>query len=235
MAPKPLIGDSRPPNTSREGRDRLVAALKLDLVGPWSVHPLELEQLPNYTGGLRPSNWYLTGFIVPPRTRPTTGAEAEASDDLEETPDRPSTAEESGAGSKLARRCYFPSSIGLSFLISTDTHSLDVTVRCVDYVPEEIDGLRLWRRIPREESVAISLPPTGSPDDWAMPRSSGLNLRTVVWLVGPSHHENGMARVRSVSVSLMNRRNQDPRQGPRTILSTHFSPKSRSAPTGRFP
>ena len=212
MTPKPLAGDSRPPNTSLEVRDRLVEALKLDLVGPWSGHPLELEQIPNYTGGLRPSNWYLTGFIVPPGTRPTTGAEAEASDDLDETPDRPGTAEESGGGGKMARKGYFPSSMGLSFLVSADTQALDVTVRWGDYAPEEIDALRLWSRIPREESVTISLPLTGSPDDWAVPRSRGLILRTVVRPVGPSLHETGMEGVRSVSVFLMNRRRQDPRR-----------------------
>ena len=212
MTPRPLAGNSHPPNASLEVRDRLVEALKLDLVGPWSGHPLELEQLPNYTGGLRPSNWYLTGFIVPPGTRPTTGAEAEASDDLDETPDRPGTAEESGGGSKLARRGYFPSSMGLSFLVSADTQSLDVTVRWGDYAPEEIDGLRLWSRIPREESVTISLPLTGSPGDWVVPRSRGLILRTVVRPVGPNRHETGMEGVRSVSVFLMNRRKQDSRR-----------------------
>ena len=43
-------------------RDRLVEALKLDLVGPWAGHALADERLP---GWVRPSNWYLTGVPDP--------------------------------------------------------------------------------------------------------------------------------------------------------------------------
>jgi len=42
--------------------DRIVEALELDLVGPWPGHELADEKLP---GRARPSNWYLTGFLVP--------------------------------------------------------------------------------------------------------------------------------------------------------------------------
>ena len=58
--------ETQPPATSVEVRNRLAEALRLDLVGPWSGHPLETESLVNYTRRVRPSNWYLTGFIVPP-------------------------------------------------------------------------------------------------------------------------------------------------------------------------
>ena len=44
------------PITSLEVRERLVDALKLDLVGPWAGHALADERLP---GWVRPSNWYL--------------------------------------------------------------------------------------------------------------------------------------------------------------------------------
>ena len=47
-----------------EVRDRLTEALELDLVGPWPGHDLEREKLP---GWVRPSNWYLTGFLIPRR------------------------------------------------------------------------------------------------------------------------------------------------------------------------
>ena len=56
----PTISDA--PATSLEVRDRLVDALRLDLYGPWAGHPLSTERLP---GWVRPSNWYLTGFLVP--------------------------------------------------------------------------------------------------------------------------------------------------------------------------
>ena len=45
-----------------EVREEIVRALGLDLIGPWAGHPLADERLP---GWVRPSNWYLTGFLVP--------------------------------------------------------------------------------------------------------------------------------------------------------------------------
>lgn len=56
------------PNESAEVREEIVRALRLDLVGPWAGHPLADERLP---GWARPSNWYLTGFLVPEGRPPT--------------------------------------------------------------------------------------------------------------------------------------------------------------------
>ena len=50
------------PAESAEVREALACALRLDLVGPWAGHALADERLP---GWVRPSNWYLTGFLVP--------------------------------------------------------------------------------------------------------------------------------------------------------------------------
>jgi hypothetical protein len=58
------VDTTRP--TSAEVRERLVQALKLDLVGPWAGHALADERLP---GWVRPSNWYLTGFLIPADAR----------------------------------------------------------------------------------------------------------------------------------------------------------------------
>ena len=48
-----------------------------------------------------PSNWYLTGFIVPPDA-----AASEASNDLDETPDRAGTAKESSYEGRSSRRVW---------------------------------------------------------------------------------------------------------------------------------
>ena len=48
--------------TSVEVRERLVEALRLDLVGPGADGPCADECLP---GWVRPSTWYLTGFLIP--------------------------------------------------------------------------------------------------------------------------------------------------------------------------
>jgi len=53
-----------PMTTSRDVRERLVEALQIDLVGPGAGHALSDERLP---GSVRPSTWYLTGFLIPIR------------------------------------------------------------------------------------------------------------------------------------------------------------------------
>ena len=61
-------------------RSRLREALELDLIGPGAGHPLADERLP---GWVRPSNWYLTGFLVPRAAPAEQRADADADDDFE--------------------------------------------------------------------------------------------------------------------------------------------------------
>ena len=75
--------ESTAPADSLEVRARLVEALKLDLVGPWAGHALAEERLP---GWVRPSNWYLTGFLIPSGTPPEKSADADEDDDFERDP-----------------------------------------------------------------------------------------------------------------------------------------------------
>ena len=70
-------GPASPPDAA-EVRDRLEEALRLNLVGPGSDGPLATEELP---GWVRPSNWYLTGFLVPTGTRVEQRADDDAEDD----------------------------------------------------------------------------------------------------------------------------------------------------------
>ena len=71
------------PTDSLEVRARLVDALRLDLVGPWPGHELAEERLP---GWVRPSNWYLTGFLIPSGTPPDRRADADEDDEIGEVP-----------------------------------------------------------------------------------------------------------------------------------------------------
>src|SRR5579875_925452 len=113
------------PTTPLAVRERLVEALELDLVGPGPGHPLAQERLPVWE---RPSNWYLTGFLIPVRS-----AEEEAGDvDSDEELDEPQEDELSDDGAEdraAAKRRYFPSSLGLSTLVVADVAALSVTVR----------------------------------------------------------------------------------------------------------
>ena len=121
---------------STEVREEIVRALGLDLVGPWAGHPLADERLP---GWVRPSNWYLTGFLVP------RGAPAEQRGDAD-ADDEPEVAESAGLGDdsaedrRAAKKGFFPSSLGLSFLVDADVDSLEVVVRWGDYRRVEAEG-----------------------------------------------------------------------------------------------
>ena len=112
-------------------RSRLREALELDLIGPGVGHPLAVERLP---GWVRPSNWYLTGFLVPRAAPAEQRADADADDDFE-----PEVAVEAGLGDdstedrRSAKKGFFPSSMGLSFLVAEGVGRLDVTVRWGDY------------------------------------------------------------------------------------------------------
>lgn len=88
---------------SLEVRDRLVEALRLDLVGPWVGHALADERLP---GWVRPSNWYLTGFLIPTGTPPEKRADADEDDDFELVPESAGLAEESSDERKAAKKGY---------------------------------------------------------------------------------------------------------------------------------
>ena len=99
-----------PPSTSPQVRARLAEALNLDLIGPRARHELAQERLP---GWVRPSNWYLTGFLVPSGAAPEQqGVDADEDEDLDETPASGGLAEESSEERKAAKRGFFPSSIG---------------------------------------------------------------------------------------------------------------------------
>ena len=116
---------------SADVRSRLREALRLDLVGPGPGPPLAEERLP---GWVRPSSWYLTGFLVPREAPAEQRADADADDDFE-----PEVAGESGLGDdstedrRAARKGFFPSSMGLSFLVAEGVDELDVTVVWGDY------------------------------------------------------------------------------------------------------
>ena len=165
----------RAPADSPEVRERLVEALNLDLIGPWAGHALADERLP---GWVRPSNWYLTGFLVPSGGRPQQSADADEDDDFAEIPESAGLAEESVEERKAAKKGFFPSSMGLSFLAPEQADSLAVTVRWGDYAPAEIEGadgqpVPVWRRQANERTVQMPLLCTGARD---VPDSGGLGL-----------------------------------------------------------
>ena len=198
------------PTSSLEVRARLVEALKLDLVGPWPGHGLAEERLP---GWVRPSNWYLTGFLIPSGTPPEKSADADEDDDLGEIPAAGGLPEESSEERKAAKKGFFPSSMGLSFLVSKDARIVDATVRWGDYTKAEIGGAdgkatSIWQRRPREETVVVSLGGEHrDPVVHQVPQSGGLQIHMVERQIsGEDLKEHIRQGTRSVSLFLVNYR-----------------------------
>lgn len=195
--------------TSLEVRERIVEALKLDLVGPWPGHALAEERLP---GWVRPSNWYLTGFLIPSGTPPERSADADEDDDFEVIPESTGPTEESTEDRKAAKKSFFPSSMGLSFLVAKVVRELPVVVRWGDYSQEEIEDadaklLRVWKRQPREAEVLVALSGAHDPVVFDVPGSEGLQLHVVERLISASDLDGHIPPgTRSVSVFLVNHR-----------------------------
>ena len=200
------------PATSLEVRERLVDALKLDLVGPWVSHALAEERLP---GWVRPSNWYLTGFLIPTGTAPEKSADADEDEDFELVPEKAGLAEESNEERKSAKKGFFPSSMGLSFLVSKEARTITVIVRWGEYRQTELEAgngkpVSVWQRQAHEEMVAVALTRSNDPVVHDVPGSGGLQLHIVERLISADDFDRHIAHgTRSVSVFLVNHRTPD--------------------------
>ena len=200
--------DRNAPATSLEVRDRLVDALRLDLIGPGAGHDLASERLP---GWVRPSNWYLTGFLIPTGAPPEQSGDADEDDNLDEMPDSAGLAEESTEERKAAKKGFFPSSMGLSFLVAEDADTVRVTVRWADYGLASItdaDGkaASVWQRQQFERTVPVSV---ARADHYRVADTDGLWLHAEVRPIDTAGIAGIPAGTRSVSVFLVNRREPD--------------------------
>ena len=211
-----MTAADRAPTDSLEVRTRLVEALKLDLVGPWAGHELDAELLP---GRERPSNWYVAGFLIPTGTPPDRSGDADENEELDTIPESAGLSEESNDERKAARKAFFPSSIGLSFLVAGACRELTVTAHWGDYAPadlEEADGSKtsVWRRTPREETLSISLDGGEGLGPRNVPNSNGLQLHVAQRPIDTMGLSGAglPAGTRSVSCFLVNRRKPDEAQ-----------------------
>ena len=217
--------EPRAPANSLEVRERLVEALKLDLVGPWAGHALSEERLP---GWVRPSNWYLTGFLIPSGTPPEKSGDADEDDDLGEIPESAGLAEESNEERKAAKKGFFPSSMGLSFLVPKKARTLTATVRWGDYAQTEIEGaddkpMAVWQRQPREVTVTVPLTGSGESVVHNVPDSGDLQLHVVERQISAEDLEEHIPPgTRSVSIFLVNHRAPNEEE---TDLAYAFQPE----------
>ena len=194
------------PATSAEVRAYLARALHLDLIGPPVNHELAEERL---AGWVRPSNWYLTGFLVPADAPPEQSGDADEEDELDETPATAGLTEESVADGRAARRGFFPSSIGVSVLVAADVEALNVTARWGDYALAGVEenGREPWRREPCEATLRLQL---GGERSEPVPNSGGLHIHVRERRIDAAKLRDVPAGTRAVSVFLVNQRKPDP-------------------------
>jgi hypothetical protein len=209
--------------TSAQVRDRLVEAMRLDLIGPqpgnFRDDLYSEELLPT-----APSAWYLTGFLVP-HEAPFHARLDDTGNDQDDLQDKPRASDDDqtpeGAS---ARKVPLPSSVGLSVLVPEGVERLTARVMWGDYVPVEAAGkaagLGGWRRCAREAEVVLSL---GERGVWEapVPEAGGLKLVTTVRPTAPSSRLP--SGTRSASVFLVNART--PVEGPTKDRAWVFQPE----------
>ena len=222
---------SLPDSTSEHIRDRLVEALRLDLVGPSNDHVFARELLPE-----SPRRWYLTGYLVPT----TLPSEKKSEDDGEEDAiDSPAEQTASDDGAEVdrttAKKGLLPSSIGLSVLVEGHLDTLVATVEWGDYtyegpqgseaadgsssqvvgasgaIQKAITGPRGYRRHPKSARAVVSITAHGKPARQPLEGSDGFELVTTVREVPASALSSGRLPpgTWSVAVFLVNERSPD--------------------------
>ena len=205
-----------------EVRRQLVDALRLDLVGPDNGTDLETEILLQ-----APSRWYLTGFLVPLEAGKAQKSDETADDDLDSPAGGGDASDDDTTPEPpAARRAFFPSSIGLSLLVTKQTRQLRVEVNWGDYRGEPLDApvdseespapevsgrmpLR-WRREPHRVEMTLNLATKTAKAvvEHEIPDSNGLRVAISVRPVQALGIAEGMVPdgTRSVSVFLVNHR-----------------------------
>ena len=198
--------------SSLEVREELVETLQLDLVGPWAGHEHEHERLP---GWIRPSGWYITGFLVPAGAPAADAAAAEPDDHIEEVPDSSGLTEESSEDRPASKKGYFPSSIGLSFLVPRESQSLTVTIRWGDYeyerdaaTIEDGKSIDVWARKPHAVDLPLRIAENATRSE-DVPESEGLELHVVDHKISTDGFADIPPGSRSVSLFLVNKRRHD--------------------------
>ena len=191
---------------SVEVRDKLVDALRLDLVGPSEHLGDAKEGLPQ-----SPSRWYLTGFLVPLDAAPEDKSDETANDELDDAGE-PGGGDDDDVPEKPAARVrYFPSSIGVSVLVPASAKILKIRASWGDYrlrtePPEQ------WERTARQEVASIELSKASEkPVEKEIPNSNGLKIAYLARAVGMLAADAGVPPdARTVSVFLVNRRTPQP-------------------------
>ena len=196
--------------TPAEVRERLIAALELDLVGPRTATTHATELLEE-----RPTSWYLTGFLVPFEADAADRAGDDIGDELDVQGRRKAGDDEQKPDEPSVRQAFFPSSIGLSVLAPSTTQTLEVVVEWGDYTRiEHSSGRKLWQRTPRRAVVEVPL--LGGKHVLA-PGGDGQPLELVVAQRPVPAAAKLPAGTRALSLFVVNQRAPSPKGTPRDL------------------
>ena len=202
-----------PQLTSAEIRSTLVDALQLDLVGPTPTDRDHAEEVLTQA----PSKWYLTGFLAPFNAKPDDRSDLTADETVDEIEAGDSGEDSQTPEAAAARKALFPSSMGLSFLISQQTKELQATIHWGDYLPIELEEdtpnqepddkkkrkPQGWKRIP--QTAFLTIPISASEDSFEIEIPGGSGLALVVNR-RPVHDARFAAGTLSVSIFVVNYR-----------------------------
>ncbi|EKU96525.1 hypothetical protein Lepto7375DRAFT_0531 [Leptolyngbya sp. PCC 7375] len=153
--------------TSKAVRTSLIDALRLDLIGPSTGDPsYAYETIPQ-----APSKWYLSGFLVPYEAKLSDRTDSDSDDSFDpQLTAKANSDDDATPEATSARKGFFPSSLGLSFLVTQQTQNITVHISWGDYIPSPSDVLETetplqarssipWQRTPHESVVQLSLSP----------------------------------------------------------------------------
>lgn len=195
--------------TSAEIRTKLVDALQLDLVGPTPddgehAHEVLIQA---------PSKWYLCGFLAPFGAAIDLKSDETVDEELDQQAGNAASEDAAVPEAAAARKVPFPSSMGLSFLVSEQVTELKATVCWGDYLPIDLEEEETqeeerrkqigWQRVPQKAELTVPLSATSQPKHIDVPGGSGL---TLVIANRPVRSHRFAEGTRSVSVFLVNYR-----------------------------
>ncbi|MEH2369902.1 DrmB family protein [Nostoc sp.] len=139
--------------TPSEVRSHLIEALQLDLIGPTPDDIDHAEEILDQA----PSKWYLTGFLVPHGAPIEQRGDDTADDDLDQLQRGSAGEDETVPDKPFAKKAFFPSSMGLSFLVAENASQLNLTVQWGDYFPIKDNSVAESQNDSGEEKILLPL------------------------------------------------------------------------------
>ena len=214
---------------SLEVRQKLAEALELDLVGPDNQSDNAKEALLQ-----TPSRWYLTGFLAPLGAKAKDKSDETFFDEIEQGGNDAGADENTPIETKTSKRSFFPSSIGISFIVGPKTESVSVSASWGEYLVKrgekyletkslegteesddsndptkddaDITGKLIWERQPKQKTISLNLG-SGFGEE-IIPDENGLCISfSIRPIENTSGHDGDIPKgSRSVSVFFVNRR-----------------------------